>query len=79
MSEPPSLTKYTSECYHCQEMFSEHSTELLLFKMHEHNKKSHNLSDVSPEILKIYIDPQLGFSKPNIFVGELSLSQIGAV
>ena len=45
MSDPPSLTKYTSECYHCQEMFSEHSTELLLLKMQEDNKKRHNKKD----------------------------------
>ena len=42
MSDPP---KYTSECYHCQEIFSEHSTELLLYKMQVHNKKNHDTSD----------------------------------
>ena len=42
MSDPP---KYTSECCHCQEIFAEHSTELLLFKMQEHTRKNHNTSD----------------------------------
>ena len=46
MSDPP---KYTSECYHCQEIFSEHSTEQLLYKMQTHDKKNHNTSDEPPK------------------------------
>ena len=45
MADPPNLTKFTDECYHCQEMFSAHSAELLLYKILAHNKKIHGASD----------------------------------
>ena len=75
MVDPPNLTKYTSECYHCQEMFSEHSTEILLFKMQEHNKKSHNISDVSPKREKVSPVERDCLPKINKASGEMTMEE----
>ena len=49
MADPQTLTKYTNECYHCQEMFSAYSTELLVIKIQAHYKKNHDTSDETPK------------------------------
>ena len=75
MSDPPSITKYTSECYHCQEMFSEHSTELLLFKMQEHNKESHNVSDEPPKTEHVSPVERDCLPKINKALGEMTVEE----
>ena len=75
MPNPPNLTKYTSECYHCQEMFSEHSTEILLFKMQGHNKKSHNVSDVSSKKEKVSAVERDCLPKIDKISGEMTMEE----
>ena len=75
MADPLTLTKHTDECYHCQEMFSAHSTELLLFKMQAHDKKNHNASDEQPKREKVSAVERDCLPKIDKASGEMTMEE----
>ena len=74
MADPPNLTKFTDECYHCQEMFSAHSAELLLYKILAHDKKIHGASDEQTKREKVSAVERDCLPKIDKASGEMTFS-----
>ena len=55
--------------------FSEHSTELLLFKMQEHNKMSHNVRDESFKRKHVSQVKRDCLPKINKALGEMTMEE----
>ena len=75
MADPPSLTKYTDQCYHCQEMFSAHLAELLLYKILAHDKKVHGANDEQTKREKVSAVERDCLPKIDKASGEMTMEE----